>query len=126
MNCKHFQDDLSDPLGVGGTCLKENKYSFIYYWCEDFNEFEDKNYKCPICHQDVKEQFCGMTGTIVSCSNFCLENQEDEYALCPVCKKGYLSIEKMHGTQYMCCDNKFCNFEMKTTSIITVLLKGMK
>ena len=80
--------------------------------------------KCPICNQKIESQFCGMTGNIVSCENFCFDHLENYYPHCPICKVGRLSIPYMHGEQYMRCDNQNCRFEIKAISIFKLLKDG--
>ena len=46
---------------------------------------------CPICGKEIKEQFLGVRGSIISCENFCFENFVMKSPSCPICNVGKMS-----------------------------------
>jgi hypothetical protein len=80
---------------------------------------------CPICGKEIKEQFLGVRGSIISCENFCFENFIMKSPSCPVCNAGKMSKIKYHGNEYRQCDNNECNFEISSQSLITIMSKGI-
>lgn len=79
---------------------------------------------CPICREEIEEQSLGSRGSINSCKNFCFDKFDDYYPSCPICNEGKLSERVYHGTMYIRCNNKNCNFELRPETIFSLMNKG--
>ena len=138
MTCMFFELDENDPQGVGGTCMKDGEFGFIYEYCDKFtkkeviDDDEDNedsevvisDYKCPICGGRITQLRTQFAVGSIGCENECFEKLDNRYVECPVCKEGKMSKECYHRTMYIKCDNEKCGFEISPKGLINWLLKN--
>ena len=122
-NCKSFNFDEYDPQGVGGTCNKDNEFSFCFEYCDKYEGSAiEKEYFCPICHSKIEMQyFNDFNSGLLTCKNNCFEKQENVYAKCPICEEGIFDKTIMHGSEYKKCNN--CGFEISLDALLNLILK---